>query len=400
MRILTVGSLYPPYHLGGYELVWQTAVRALRDAGHEVRVLVTSDRLGRPDGAGEDSDVHRDLRWYWHDHEFPRLSLRGRLALERHNHAVMERHLGELEPDVVSWWAMGGMSLSLLERTRRAGIPSVGWVNDDWLLYGPRVDQWTHAWSRLGGWGGGGAVAGVPVGLDLPRAARWVFCSEATRRSAMDAYPDLGASAVHHQGVGPPFASSAPHEWRGRLIYAGRLDERKGLATLIDAVAGLPALSLRIVGDGDAQAAARLRARAQAAGRRITFEPGVDRIALARAYADADAVVFPVEWSEPWGLVPLEGMAVGRPVVATGRGGSAEYLEHERNALLFEAGSVAALQAALRRLAGDSALRDRLRTGGFQTAGRLTEAAWTRAVVGEHEALAAHARAHSAARRS
>ena len=44
MRVLTVGNIYPPHHLGGYELVWQGAVRTLRDAGHAVRVLTTDVR--------------------------------------------------------------------------------------------------------------------------------------------------------------------------------------------------------------------------------------------------------------------------------------------------------------------------------------------------------------------
>ena len=48
-------------------------------------------------------------------------------------------------------------------------------------------------------------------------------------------------------------------------------------------------------------------------------------------------VVFPVRWEEPWGLVPIEAMARGRPVVATGRGGSGEYLRDGENCVLFEA---------------------------------------------------------------
>ena len=39
MRVLCVGNMYPPHHLGGYELVWQGAVQALRAAGHGGRVL-------------------------------------------------------------------------------------------------------------------------------------------------------------------------------------------------------------------------------------------------------------------------------------------------------------------------------------------------------------------------
>ena len=60
-----------------------------------------------------------------------------------------------------------------------------------------------------------------------------------------------------------------------------------------------------------------------------------ERDALAGHYAAADAVLFPVQWEEPWGLVPLEAMAVGRPVVASGTGGSAEYLRDEENCLIY-----------------------------------------------------------------
>src|SRR3712207_7411597 len=41
-------------------------------------------------------------------------------------------------------------------------------------------------------------------------------------------------------------------------------------------------------------------------------------------------------WLEPWGLVPLEAMAVGTPVVASGRGGSGEYLRHGENCLIAD----------------------------------------------------------------
>jgi glycogen(starch) synthase len=88
--------------------------------------------------------------------------------------------------------------------------------------------------------------------------------------------------------------------------------------------------------------------------------------------------VFPVRWSEPWGLVPLEAMGVGRPVVATGQGGSGEYLAHEQNSLLFPAEDPEALAAALRRLSEDPALRERLREGGRATAAVHGEGAYNR----------------------
>ena len=359
MRILSVGTLYPPQHLGGYELVWEAAVRALREAGHSVDVLCT-DTVVVP-GAPMDG-ARRTLRWYWVDHAWPRRGVLERRRIDRWNRSQLS-----LEGvDLVSWWHLGGLSLSMLDVVRRAGVPAIGWVNDDWMIYGPREDQWLRL--RRGT-------------VDLSAAARWVFCSEAVRAAA----PPLADSAVHYQGVAPDFSAAPAREWTGELLYVGRLDVRKGIRTLVEALDALPEMRLRIVGDGDP---AELAVLQELAGERVTVSPGVPRSELQAIYAAADAVVFPVEWAEPWGLVPLEAMAVGRPVVATGRGGSGEYLVDRENALLFEAASAGALVGALRHLAADASLRRRLVSGGFDTAARLTEAAWTAAVVREHETRA------------
>src|SRR5690349_9749502 len=142
MRVLTVGNMYPPLSLGGYELAWQSSVEQLRANGHEAEVLTTDYGLDGGPPAGEPG-VHRELRWYWHDHAFPPKSLRERVAIERHNAKALRRRLDELRPDVVAWWSMGGMSLSLIQQVRRAGIPAASIVCDEWLLYGPNVDAWT-----------------------------------------------------------------------------------------------------------------------------------------------------------------------------------------------------------------------------------------------------------------
>src|ERR1700736_5501624 len=83
VRVLTVGNMYPPHHTGGYELVWRAAVEHLRAAGHEVRVLTTDHHTaaGETDGPG----IHRELRWYWRDHRYPRRGLLACLRVERHN---------------------------------------------------------------------------------------------------------------------------------------------------------------------------------------------------------------------------------------------------------------------------------------------------------------------------
>jgi len=364
--------MYPPHHLGGYELVWQGAVRALRQAGHGVRVLTTDFRL--PERAGsEENEVHRELRWYWRDHRFPRLSPWARAGLERHNAAVLQRHLGDWRPHVVAWWSMGGMSLSLIEQVTRAHLPAAAFVHDDWLVYGPKVDQWmrAHVGSDRGAERAEKRV-GVPARIDLRGVGRWLFVSETTRRRAAATVGDLGVTEVLPSGIDPSFIDPAPErEWRWRLLHVGRLDPRKGVDTAVEAMRHLPpAATLVLAGAGDLAYEHRLagRIRELRLGERVQMLGSIPRARLHALYDEADAVVFPVTWEEPWGLVPLEAMGRGRPVVATGRGGSGEYLRDGENCVLFEAGDAEALALALGRLAENALLRAQIRDGGLATA--------------------------------
>jgi glycosyltransferase involved in cell wall biosynthesis len=398
LRVLSVGTLYPPHLLGGYEVIWRGVMRRLRAEGHSARVLVT-DYL-RPEAAPdavEDPDVHRELAWYWRDHEWPRFSPRERLALERHNAAVFDRHLREFDPHVVTWWPVGGLSLGLIERTRRAGLPSLMFVLDPWPIYGARHDQWTRMWSRSGL---AGALAerftGLPTRPQLGTAGRWLFCSQSMRETTLRSGLSIPDQAVLAPGVEQEFLDvprePAPPPWRWRLLYIGRVVEQKGVLSAVRSLQQLPEeATLRIVGEGDPPYRRELERLAAELGvaDRVSFEAPRPRSALIEVYRDADVVVFPVQWDEPFGLVPLEAMALGRPVLATGKGGSADFLRDGNNALLFAAGDAAALAAAARRLAADDALRARLRDGGYETAAAHSEDAFNRRAVREIEAAAA-----------
>jgi glycosyltransferase involved in cell wall biosynthesis len=397
MRVLAIGNLYPPAATGGYERIWAATMAALGAAGHETRVLTTMPAGGTAIEDGDEPAVARELRWYWRDFDWPRLSPPARLAIERHNRDVLRRHLRAFAPDVVSWWGMGGMSLSLVEQVRRAGVPAVGVVADAWMTYGPVRDGWTRAWStrprraRVAE-----RLSGVPARPDLGAGARWLFISRFVREAAVAAGVSLRAEGLAHPGVDPArFPPSPVRPWAWRLLYAGRVEPVKGVATAIRALADLPAEAhLTIDGPGPEVHLEELRALAIGCGvqSRVRFTCSVPA-AMGAAYAAADAVVFPVTWDEPWGLVPLEAMAVGRPVVATGTGGSREYLSDGENCLLFPADDPRTLAARLRRLAGDPALRERVVEGGRRTAATYTEAAFEATVV---DALAAACRGRSA----
>jgi glycosyltransferase involved in cell wall biosynthesis len=376
--------MYPPHHFGGYELVWRSAMESLRARGHDVRVLTTDLRTGATEP--DDPGVHRELRWPWAPSGFAEQPVRERVASARHNHRVLERHLDDFRPDVVSWWSMGGLSLTLIEAVRRRGLPAVGFVHDDWLDYGRHVDGWLRLFGGRKRLAAPLAerLAGVPALIDFGEAARWVFVSEATRRHAVAQGLGLERTSVAHSGIDPAFLDPAPvGEWGWRLLYVGRLDRRKGVHTAIEALADLPAAArLRVAGGWDAAEAERLTELAGrlGVGDRVSLEGQLERDRLADLYEWSDAVLFPVIWEEPWGLVPLEAMGRGRPVVATGRGGSGEYLRDERNCLVFPAEDAGALAAAVRRLADDPELRSRLRSQGFEDAAGHTEDSFNDAV--------------------
>jgi len=376
--------MYPPHHYGGYELVWRSAVEHLRSRGHQVRVLTTDTRTQATEA--DAPDVHRELHWPLRDAHFAPLTRRDRVAMARHNHRVLERHLAEMRPQVVTWWSMGGLTLTLLESVRRRALPAVAFVHDDWLDYG----RWADGWLNL--FRGRRArmvplverFVGIPARVDFDSAASYVFVSERTRRHALSLGLRLPRSGIAHSGIHPEFLDPAPPpEWNWRLLYVGRLDPRKGVDTAVEALAQLPdEATLELIGGWDAREEDRLLELAEGLGvsSRVRFAGHRGRTEIIAAYVRADAVVFPVRWEEPWGLVPLEAMGKGRPVAATGSGGSAEYLRDGENCLLFRAGDPEDLASALRRLTRDPDLRLRLCERGLETAARHTEPVFNAAV--------------------
>jgi len=384
-RILALSNMYPPHSYGGYELSCRDVMDRFRTRGHDVSVLTTTMRVpGVEDPVGERAaGIWRDLDFYWRDHQLLTPSLARTLAIERANQAALEAALERARPDVVSVWNMGAMSLGLLATLRRRNVPMVLAVCDDWLDYGRRLDRWSE---RFAGRPRAAAVVealtGLPAGPpeDLGSAGAFCFVTDLTRRRAEAHTPwSYPVATVVYSGVDTrdfPAATGGPPDrpWRWRLLYVGRLDARKGVETAVRALHLLPGeATLDIVGGGDTAMRARLD---RVAGRlgltdRVAYD-FVARSALADRYRASDVFLFPSAWDEPFGLVPVEAMACDTPVVATRRGGAAEFLSDGQNCLTFAAGDERGLATAVARLASDPDLRRHLIAGGRATAADLT----------------------------
>jgi glycosyltransferase involved in cell wall biosynthesis len=143
------------------------------------------------------------------------------------------------------------------------------------------------------------------------------------------------------------------------VLVVGRLIEEKGVSVLLRAAARLPSeLVVWVVGDGNqAGELARLAeelsidARVRFLGDRGRVEPFMQA---------ADCLACPVVWDEAAGLVNIEGLACGLPVVASRAGGIPEIVDDGRTGLLVAPGDVDALAGALHRLQKEPELRERM----------------------------------------
>jgi phosphoheptose isomerase/glycosyltransferase involved in cell wall biosynthesis len=188
-----------------------------------------------------------------------------------------------------------------------------------------------------------------------------------------------------------------------RLLALGRLVERKGVDVVVRVLAQVPQAHLTVAGGpdrsalGDDPEARRLVALAEEYGvsDRLTLTGRVDRQEAARLLSCADIVTC-TPWYEPFGIVPLEAMACGRPVVGSAVGGLLDSIDDGTTGLLVPPRDVDATAAAIRRLAEDPALAGRMGRAGRQRVQELFS--WERVAAlteaSYREALCAHAQAH------
>jgi glycosyltransferase involved in cell wall biosynthesis len=157
-----------------------------------------------------------------------------------------------------------------------------------------------------------------------------------------------------------------------RLLFAGRIEPRKGLDVAVRALAAAdPQLTLAIAGPVDdpshRDGVQALAAELGVAGR-IEWLGEVPRAEMPALLAAHDVLVFPSTGVEAYALGLLEALAAGMLVVTSAQGGPQEYLRDGENALLHAPGDAAGLAAALDRLRSDDGLAERLLAGARQTA--------------------------------
>jgi phosphatidylinositol alpha-mannosyltransferase len=171
----------------------------------------------------------------------------------------------------------------------------------------------------------------------------------------------------------PPLPGGPP-----TILALGRLDPRKGIEHLIDALPhvmrALGPVRLVIAGDGPRRPALERRARARAPGA-IEFLGAVPPERTPQLYAAADCLCAPATRNESFGIVLLEAMASGRPIVASDLSGYRRVIVAGQTGWLVPPGDPPALARALIRVLGDP---DHARTMGEAGRERAQSYAWPR----------------------
>jgi spore coat protein SA len=216
--------------------------------------------------------------------------------------------------------------------------------------------------------------------VDAVAAANWVvYCSKYLMDGAL----------ARVQGLDPkrclivPNGADLPSEpaWPGGnfksengplILFVGRIVEQKGVHVLLSAMpqilAQFPHAKLRVVGgvhfgfNHIDEYSAKLRTQAMRFDNRVEFTGPVPHSEIARHLAEADIFVCPSLWNEPLGMVNLEAMGAGVPVVAFARGGIPEVVA-DAGVLVSEITSEALANALLNLLGNASQRRELSRKG-------------------------------------
>ena len=151
--------------------------------------------------------------------------------------------------------------------------------------------------------------------------------------------------------VVPDRKSPAGEPTPGRLFCAARLTPEKGVDQLLRALAHLPPrVTLTVAGEGAGRPELERLAGELGLRERVLFAGWLSRDAVATALYDAEVVVVPSLWPEPFGIVGIEAMAHERPVVAYDVGGVREWLIPDQTGLLVERGDITGLARAVQVL--------------------------------------------------
>ena len=341
-------------------------IAALRDLGHEVRVV--APQQPRDEGMGAEVGWVQQLRALLPRAVYELLELGYSLLAYRR----LARAAREFEPDFIyeryNLFLLAGLMLK-----RRAGVPLLLEVNAPLAQERARFGGLGLPW--LARWAEGVVWRGADIVLPVTRVLAQHVASRGVPPERIAVIPN-GINEAHFRKAPAPPEAKALLGWPGALVlgFTGFVRDWHGVDRVVRWMASSTAPAnarLLIVGDGPARAGLEALARELSLGERVRFTGVIERERVPEHVAAFDIALQPavVPYASPLKL--FEYLALGKAVVAPRQPNIEEVLNDGENALLFDDGVPQSLEQALSRLCIDPDLRDRISMGAAATIARL-----------------------------
>lgn len=358
MRILFLLSAYAPHRYGGGEVSATNLMRWLAAHGHEVSVFTMAGKDDHEIRGAEDAGIsvwrlrNRHPYAFWEHHFAPRWKKPLWYLLDHAdplNRRLMSEVLEQVRPDLVAIHVVSGLGYNTFYEIAKRDIPAIYFMHDLSLIctFGgfARHEQVCKSrclhcravsFARLT------ALRRIPrLGICSPSRAIMAKVRETTRLDDARCRVILNANA-HPQPTIQHTASDFV-----RFLYFGRLHVSKGVAILLEALAGLAdqfRFSVKVAGTGPEEE--RLR-KAYANAHWCTFLGYRSQEVISDLIADSDLLCAPsIGWENSPGVV-IHALSQGLPVMASDAGGLSELLVDNQNGRLVPPGDVVAWRRAL-----------------------------------------------------
>ena len=352
MKILTVTNYYPPHFIGGYEIACQETMDFLKEQGHEV-VVVTSD-YHKPDT--KEDGILRDM----HLTNYNKTSLLHKKSDEYHNYRVMTDAIKTTKPDLVYFWSLRGIGLSVIQAAQKHNIPKVFEIGDFWMYgymqKGSKLKQKINSFLPFSKNQNIQITPTICVSEWIAKEMREIYKSDKTY-----VYPN--ATSIPRKKI-------CKNNQKIRFIFVGRIDEKKGLDLAIETLNTFTLkhpnseFSFDIYGDGEQVYVDKCKALAKPIASMVNFKGKVE--SREEIYSNASVLLMPTKEREAFGLVVIEAMAHGCAVIATNAYGPAEIIDHGENGILFDIQNPNDLLAQIEHIYFNSQYLDRLQENGYQ----------------------------------
>jgi glycosyltransferase involved in cell wall biosynthesis len=387
-KILICSNSYPPHFIGGAELSAHNMAEVFKKRGYDILVFtgLINDKKKR---YSVSTHVYRGIRVF-------RVNLHSRdLSPDFFDffHKEVETHFSDLldrfSPDVIHFHNIPGLSVGLIHIAKHRKIKTVLTLHDYWGICqkntllkqeGRVCDDISECKDCLS------TISGIrwnnlPIRMRKDfiffqiQAVDTIICaSRYVAKRYVEAGIDEKKICVIPCGINIERFSKIPREKvksRIRFSYVGHLGRHKGIHVLVDALALLKKkdrIQINIIGDGELRDYLKRKVKAIGWDNSVRFWGKVDNQQIENVYRETDVLLVPSIWPEAFGIIIIEAMASGIPVIASRIGGIPEIIEDGKTGYLIEAGNAKELANKMSEFIAEPSKISLLGKNGFKKA--------------------------------